>query len=771
MIKQSSTQGGAALYPFARTTTHAQTLDSVALLAQAVQHASDAVVVTDATLERPGPFIVFVNPAFCAMSGYSPDEVLGQSPRMLQGPRTNRDTLARLRTCLSQGMPFDGETINYRKDGTPFYVEWHISPIRDRHGTITHFVSVQRNVTERVYAQLLARDQCDLLEQMIHMTPLEMMYPRIVEMVQRQLPGLLVAMRITDGEQQPYTLAPDLPAAYCAASAAAPLTDSSASPYAMAMSIGHAVVVPDVWHDMRWPEWRTLALAHGIGACWITPIIDSSSLVQGVIACYSREPLPPTDHDHTLLEMACQMTALVIEQHHLNEQIVYQAHHDSLTDLLNQAGCRAALVHILDHAVQHRHPVAVCRIDLDRFRPITQSLGPSGGDSLQVWAAERFRSRLHSSTPLARTGNGEYMAILSDLRTTQDAVRIARELLSALDAPLTLDGRDLHVSARIGISFYPQDGTTADELLRHAHTAADRALHHPSERIMGFSAEMTAQVLERLDTEHQLYQALEQQQLELYYQPQYDLQHGWLAGMEALVRWNHPERGLLTAGAFMELVETSDLIFPFGTWVIHEVCRQGAAWCAAGLCPPRLAVNISARQLAQDDFVDQVIYLLKATGFPPHLLTLEITEHVMLHNREQNIAQLRQLRALGIHVSIDDFGIGYSSLAYLQHYPIDTLKIDRSFMAAIAPDGDTGTPTGSTPLVQAIIALARNLRLTAIAEGIETAAQYAYLQQAGCDAGQGFYLSRPLAAAQMTALLDEHCGRAALPDPPCPTDP
>jgi EAL domain-containing protein (putative c-di-GMP-specific phosphodiesterase class I) len=348
-------------------------------------------------------------------------------------------------------------------------------------------------------------------------------------------------------------------------------------------------------------------------------------------------------------------------------------------------------------------------------------------------------------------GDDTFALILPHLHNVQDAMRCAQDVRHALAQPFTLDDRELFMTASIGISFYPQDGTDAVTLLKHADHALHQAKANDTNSLVCFAPEMTAFAVQRLDLEQQLRRALEQREFVVYYQPQVDLQSGAVVGMEALLRWQHPQRGMIPPGDFIPLAEESGLIIPIGAWIIDEVCQQAVAWDAAGLPPIRVAVNVSARQLAQEQFAAYVAAALERSGLDPARLDLEITESMMMYDQEAHWHQLEQVHALGVQVSIDDFGTGYSSLAYLQQFPVDCLKIDQSFVRTL--DAESVAAADRTALVQTIVTLARNFRLRVIAEGVETAMQRDFLRQIGCDEGQGYLFERPVPAADAVALL------------------
>jgi diguanylate cyclase (GGDEF)-like protein/PAS domain S-box-containing protein len=758
------------------------------MLSHAVQQATDAVLVTDADLDEQGPQIVFFNQAFCHMAGcdehalhdvraaapalglfadvpalfgayigptlnakniFARSFIMAQLPRVLHGLAHEYAMLQHLRRLLQSGEACTGETVNYHHDGSSSYVEWHISPIRDSQGELTHFISLQRDVTARKHAEMLASDQRAFLESLIKDEPLANVFGRLVALLERQRPHMRGAIQVVHEGQLTFSAANSLPAGYIDALDGLPLHESE-GPCALAATSGSNVFVGDTAREPRWTQWRLLARAHQIRACWVVPVRVGNTVLGNVMLC-TNEPHTPDKRDITLLETVSQMAALAMEQSQLNDQITYHAYYDALTGLPNRARCMEHLQQALHQARQHEHLVAVCFIDLDRFKQINDTLGHLVGDSVLRQAAQRLQAQIADHDTLARMGDDTFALILPRLQTVQEAMRRAQRMLHALAEPFILDERELFMTASIGISFYPQDGTDAATLLKHADHAVHRAKAHDTNTLVCFAPEMTAFAMQRLDLEQQLRRALEQRELVLYYQPQIDLESGAVVGVEALLRWQHPQRGMVSPGEFIPLAEESGLIIPIGAWIIDEVCQQAVAWDQAGLPALRVAVNVSARQLAQECFADHVANALKRSGLDPARLDLEITESMMMHDQQAYRQQIEQVHALGVQVSIDDFGTGYSSLAYLQQFPVDCLKIDQSFVRTL--DSEPADTTGPAALVQTIVTLARNFRLRVIAEGVETTTQREFLQQIGCDEGQGYLFARPVPVAELTALL------------------
>jgi len=423
----------------------------------------------------------------------------------------------------------------------------------------------------------------------------------------------------------------------------------------------------------------------------------------------------------------------VAERKRLERELRHQAFHDSLTNLANRALFRDRVEHALARIGRDLDALAVLVLDLDGFKAVNDSLGHGTGDRLLTTVARRLEASVRPGETVARLGGDEFAILLEDLTDAQAPVQVAERVLAALGTPFTLDGREVFVQASIGISLSAFGATDADELLRDADLAMYVAKRRGKGRYELFEPGMLAETVERLE-------------LEVHYQPSVDLAEERIVGVEALVRWRHPERGLVSPVEFIPVAEETGLIVPIGRWVLEQACRQAVAWRQAagpGDEPLRVSVNLSGRQLQQPDLVEQVAAVLADTGLPPEHLVLEITESMLLEDADDTVIRLQQLKDLGVLLAIDDFGTGYSSLSYLSRLPVDLLKIDRSFVAGIADSHE------AADLAQAIVRLGRTFHLTTVAEGVETAEQLAELQAMGCDQAQGFYFSRPLPPDQL----------------------
>lgn len=430
------------------------------------------------------------------------------------------------------------------------------------------------------------------------------------------------------------------------------------------------------------------------------------------------------------------------------EQVARLAHYDPLTELPNRLLLQSRLEHALDRARRAGQRVALLFINLDHFQTINDSLGHQAGDLLLVEVAHRLRQRARQEDSLGRLGGDEFLFILESVRHPETAIEAAQAVLGSIAAPASLpDGTELYLSASIGISLYPDDGHSAHELLRDADAALHQAKAQGRNRFCFYTASMNADALARLEMGAALRKALERQEFILYYQPKVDLASGRICGAEALIRWQRRDGRLESPARFIPLAESSGLIVHIGAWVIEEASRQIAAWRGAGLPDSRIALNVSARQFQAAHLQGTIAEALTRHQVPPHCIELELTESLLMEEPERTIGILRELKQLAIKLSLDDFGTGYSSFGYLSRFPIDTIKIDQSFVRTLA------TERQSALIAVTIIDLAHRLGLRVVAEGVETEAQLAYLRQQGCDEIQGYYFSRPVPAEVFGEML------------------
>ncbi|MDP2031703.1 MAG: EAL domain-containing protein [Thiobacillus sp.] len=440
------------------------------------------------------------------------------------------------------------------------------------------------------------------------------------------------------------------------------------------------------------------------------------------------------------------------------EHIQHLAHHDALTDLPNRTLLHERLTHAIYLAQRKNESFAVLFLDLDRFKHVNDSLGHQVGDRLLVEVAHRLQACARASDTLARIGGDEFVLVLADVAGANTTAHVVQKVFAVLQQPFLLEGRELTITPSIGISLFPDDGSNADELIRNADAAMYQAKEAGRSTFHFYTADMNARAMDLLALEAALRRALERDELVLFYQPKIELASGRMIGVEALIRWQHPEWGLVPPARFIPLAEETGLILPIGDWALREACRQTVAWRAQGRTLT-MAVNLAARQFRQPDLVARVAAILAETGLEAAALELEITESAMMHNPQQVTETLIELKRIGVQIAIDDFGTGYSSLGYLKHFPIDVLKIDQTFIR------DAPTHPHDAAIVRVIIDMARALNLQVVAEGVETAAHLDFVQNLGCDLAQGYHFAKPMPADELIQLGNT-TGRPGQPPAP-----
>lgn len=436
-----------------------------------------------------------------------------------------------------------------------------------------------------------------------------------------------------------------------------------------------------------------------------------------------------------------------MEMKRTEERIHHMSRYDSMTDVVNRPFLYERLELALARARRYKRVLAVLILDLDHFKGINDTLGHTIGDRLLKRVAERLTGCLRANDTVARLGGDEFAVLLSELKEPVDVTQVVEKIMSELKKPSLIDDQELFVSVSIGSSVYPSDGDDAETLLKNADSAVQRAKQLGRNNHQFYSPVMNATASRRLQLGNALRRAVEREEFFLTYQPQVDMESGRLEGVEALIRWKHPGWGVVHPVEFIPLAEETGLIFPIGEWVLRRACAQARAWQKAGLPKIRVGVNLSNRQFNQEDLVEHITRVLAEEKLDPVYLELELTESCFMHNEEGALSTLSALKGMGIQVAIDDFGTGYSSLRYLKRFPVDILKIDRSFVEDVPADAE------DVGIVEAIIAMSKSLGLRVIAEGVETADQRDFLLSRGCSLMQGYYLSRPIDAAAMTQRL------------------
>ena len=467
---------------------------------------------------------------------------------------------------------------------------------------------------------------------------------------------------------------------------------------------------------------------------------DDHTIALSAVKTGAQDYLVKGKLDRELLLRSMQYS---IERKRYQEQLEYQANYDALTGLPNRNLLHDRLKQSV-FAQRYMRSIGVVFLDIDHFKFVNDSLGHSTGDKLLQKVAERLTETVRDGDTVARLGGDEFILVLNDQSGEEVIYRAMQRIISRIAEPINVDGQELMVTCSAGISLYPQDGPDVETLLKNADAAMYQAKDKGRNNFQFYTAEMNLQVSERLKTETSLRRALERNEFELYYQPRINVRSGALVGCEALLRWQHPERGLLLPEHFIALAEETGLIVPIGDWVLKRACAQAQAWQKDGCAPIAVSVNLSMRQFRQEVLANAVDDALRVSRLDPHLLEMELTESLIMHDTEAAIRILLRLREIGVDVSVDDFGTGHSSLSYLTRLPISALKIDQSFVQEVKGLGRAGEGL----VAQAIISLARNLKLKVVGEGVETEAQFEFLKAHDCDEVQGFHFGKPMPASE-----------------------
>ena len=672
-------------------------------LSQAVDQSANSILITDieGTIE-------YVNPYFSAVTGYTRNEVIGRKPSLWKSQHTPPDEYRALWQTILSGQTWHGEMLNLKKDGTPFWEAATISPVKNERGEITNFVGIKQDITDRKQAEEQLR-----------------LWGRAIE-------ASVNAITITDA-----TL-PDQPYVYVN-----PAFEHMTG-YSAAEARGQNGRFLQ-GGDSDQPDLEQIRLA-----------LREQREGKAVLRNYRKDGsmfwneliVAPVKGEGGRVTHYIGIQNDITERKQYEEQLAYQASHDALTRLPNRNLAQDRLAQGIIFAQRNQRLLALMFIDLDNFKFINDSLGHETGDQLLQIVASRLGDSIRAGDTVARLGGDEFLVILTDVGREEDISQVAHKILTTVAEQVSVGKHDLLVTCSIGVSIYPRDGENPQTLLKNADAAMYRAKEQGRNGIQYYTAEMNTRAFQRLMLENGLRSALESQEFELHYQPQVSLHSGKIVGMEALLRWHHPELGMISPASFIPLAEDTGLIVPIGEWVLHTACRQIKAWQDAGLPPLRVAVNLSARQLRQN-IPALVGKALTETGLKPEYLELEITESVAMQHAEASVQTFVTLREMGVRLSIDDFGTGYSSLSYLKRFPINKLKLDQSFVRDIISDPDDAA------ISETIIALAHSLKLEVIAEGVETESQLNFLQRRDCDAIQGYYFSRPIPAAEVERMLRE----------------
>lgn len=672
--------------------------------------------------------VVLANPALTRMLGYSPSEQ----------PLIHRlDSAKYYQQLEAHGQVRGLETTWVRKDGSFMAARETATAVADASGAPAFFEGIVEDITGEKRAEMFDRGCRQILEMVARNEGLHDILASIGALVEAQASGRICSVTLRKG-QEFYAVAGSALAASLTP-VGIPIRHGLGC-CAEAAGSRRTVVV----NNVRGSEWFSKLQDDlermGIQSAWSTPICAAGE-VQGTIAVFRTDAQPPVLQDLALTETVSRLAAVAIEHRRLYDNLHRQATRDRLTGLPN----RFVLEEALAESLREKNTLALLWIDLDRFKEVNDSLGHRIGDVLIKQVADRLTERAGEGAFLARTGGDEFAILLNPALDREQTEACATSLTSAMQAAFQVEDYDLFITASVGISMYPRDSGTAAELQQKAEAAMYRAKSRGKNCHVFFEEHLERGARERLETETSLRRALQNGELELYYQPQVDLQ-GNLKGMEALLRWQHPKRGLVGPTEFIPIAEETGLIVPIGSWVIREACRQCAEWRRGGHRNLKVAVNVSMLQFYFSDLFEIVRNALSACDMSPEFLELELTESLLMRNSEESTRELQRLRALGVTVAIDDFGTGYSSLSYLQKLPVDVLKIDKSFLQGV---GEVST----CALIQAITSVAHSLGLRVAAEGVENELQLDSIRAIGVDIAQGFLFGRPMPGHMASAYL------------------
>jgi diguanylate cyclase (GGDEF)-like protein/PAS domain S-box-containing protein len=653
--------------------------------------------------------MVMCNSAFCRMLGYTKEEVLGRNNRSLQPPEIHGRTFEVFNNVYRTGIPaesFDWQML--RKDGSIVTGEGSVQLVRDSKGEPVGFCGILRDVTERRRVEQALRESEARFRSLTNLTS-DWFWEQDAD------------IRFTRMESRD------------ANSASVRDFFLRRTPWETGLRVELA---------RGWDAFRDMMTARRP----FRDIVFHRTLEDGMPYYVSVSGEPIFD-SHGAFTGYRGVAREITDSKLAEERIQYLATHDGLTGLPNRVMFSELLASAIRSAQRYNRSFAVLFIDLDRFKYINDTLGHHVGDTLLKEVAARFKSSLRSSDMIARLGGDEFVALIHETPEADSVGSAACKLLDAAARPFMLMGRECRVSASIGIAMYPRDGDDEQTLMKNADIAMYFAKEEGKNNYQFYSREITTQSLERLTLETNLRRALERNEFCLHYQAKRDLASGAVTGVEALLRWNNEELGSVPPSHFIPLAEEIGAIVPIGKWVLQTACAQNMAWQRAGLPPICMAVNLSVRQFADEHLIDDIAAILRDTGMPPGLLELEITEGMVVHNPEHAQNLLKEIKRMGIRLAIDDFGAGYSALGQLKHFPIDTLKVDRSFIRDVVDN------PGDKAITEAIISMGKTLKLTVIAEGVETTEQESFLKDQACDQMQGFLFSKPMPPEDVAALL------------------
>jgi diguanylate cyclase (GGDEF)-like protein/PAS domain S-box-containing protein len=727
-------------------TAEVERRERIALLTLVADKTNRAVIVTDRNLK-----IVYTNAAFSGMFGYPPEEAQGrQANQLLAGRFTDRKTLARLQRRICDGSGDEEEVLTYDNKGDEIWVSAAVKSFRNERGRIKFIIALVTDITESKQLRSLQQLIMSALADELPITEIADQLCRRVEVL---APDVVASVLHIDADGLIHPLGgPSLPEDYSRALDGVAIGPEIGSCGAAAF-YGKPVLAVDIDTDPRWQPFKTRPLEVGLKACWSTPIKAKDGRVIGTFAFYFRECRAPSRWHQRIVDACVHLGALAIERKEARAQIARLAYHDMLTGLPNRAQLRQLISQAIEDCAAGKQ-LALVFLDLDHFKDVNDTLGHSAGDALLVEFTKRLRGRLQPSDLLGRLSGDEFVIVLPNCNP-EKASLVASHITEALATPLWLDNRQVPISASMGISIYPDNAADIDTLMQQADAAMYKAKQAGRSTHRFFSADMDRLAEQRLVYSAALRQAIANDGLRLHYQPQTRTIGGALYGVEALARWHDPDLGEVSPLKFIPLAEESGLIEQIGLWAIREACRQMAAWRRAGLDVPCVAVNLSPLNFQNAKLAAVVAETITANSLPPEALMLEITEGVLMNERATAIETMNAIRKLGVGLSLDDFGTGFSSLSRLAQLPIRELKIDCSFMCNIERD------PSALAIATAVIRVGQSLKMTVVAEGVETEGQCKLLAKLGCDVVQGHLFAPAMSPEAFERWLVDHVAEQA----------